>query len=608
VNTYEKKGSLGSKNSTSLSGFVTLAIGMLATCPASAALPNCTASALNALGVNHVSVSAAIDTPAVGSKPEFCDVFGAVVTAGNGAPQGSANFEMQLPANWNGKFYFKGVGGFAGAAFIAFGADNPVDASEALPKGYAIAISDTGHTGQGLNAADFAGIVTDARWALKADGTPDEAKITDYYFRATHDVTVAAKSLTEKFFDQGKIHEAYFDGCSNGGRMALMEASRFPDDYDGIVAGDPFMSIRSIAAGAQFDKQLLTPDTFIPYTLLPAIDQATLAACDATDGVADGIIQNPAACSFKPQSLLCQAGQSSNCLSQGQVDTLTAYFSAATDANHKIVYPGFAISDLSGADGAAEWTLGGLLPGAGLDLSAAEPWGNIGFAPAPLGWQFVDHAVQYFVERDANFNTRDFDGSAYTPISAATLNLFDKRTDAGDADVPAKFDRFIAKNRKLLIYHGFSDPALTPMRSIMFYEGLADRVNGRYDKLQENVRLFMVPDMHHCGGGPGPSSFDTLTALENWVEKGSAPDAIVATKFVNDNPAQGVARTMPLCKFPEQASFQGGSQATPAEINDAANWSCSSFDRSLLQVGDNGVAAGIGGRQAPEHILAVSPK
>jgi feruloyl esterase len=567
--------------------------GTLLVVPRAVAATTCNASAVSGLNVPNVTIASATNVPAAGANPAFCAVLGVVATHGHGAPDGTANFQLLLPVNWNHKLLYLGNGGFAGSLSPAV---TPTDGLQALPKGYALALSDTGHEAGG----------TDASWALKVDGTPDEAKLTDYYFRATHQVTVATKELTEQFFAQGDIRRAYFDGCSNGGRMALMEASRFPDDFDGIIAGDPFMSIRSIAGGARFFNKQLTLQNFIPFALLPLIDQATLAACDAADGVKDGLIQNPGACSFKPETLRCQQGQTpATCLSAGQVDTLKAYTSAALDDDGRVVYPGAAISDIGGPDGEPAWTNGIFLPGQALagggtfDVTAAEPWGNAGFSPAPLGWQFVDHAIKYIVERDPNFNTRTFTGTG--PIGDAALALFDQRTEAGDADAADGFDRFIDQRRKLLIYHGFSDPALTAFRSIMLYEDLAHRTDGGIEELQENVRMFLVPGMHHCGGGPGPNTFDTLTALENWVEHGIGPDAIIATKFTNDNPANGVSRTMPLCKFPEQAHFLGDpNTATAKQINDAANWACSPHDQSLLRVGLNGRQAGLGTPQAAE--------
>jgi feruloyl esterase len=600
-------------------GLGALAASALVAGPASAALTGCSVAALNAEGVPGVVITTAVDVPASGANPEFCDASGTLTTTGFGAPDGLAHFEVQLPANWNHKLFAKGMGGFAGFSGFpgvpinAFASDNGVDDAQALPKGYATVITDTGHTGQGFTPADFTGIVTDARWALKADGTPDTAKLTDYYFRATHQVTVAAKSLVQGFYKQG-VSKAYFDGCSNGGRQALMEASRFPEDFDGIVAGDPFMSIRAIASGAHVSSQFITPKGFIPFATLALIDQATTASCDAADGIKDGLIQNPGACSFKPETLLCRKGQTANCLTQGQVDSLNAYFDGSRDERGNVVYPGFAISDLGGTDGAAAWSNGFFTQGQALppgstqptfDLNAPEPWGDQGFVNAPLGWQFQDHGIKFIVEHDPNADPRDFAPDALGPIGARALDLFDARTEAGDADDPARYAPFIHQNRKLLIYHGFSDPALTAFRSIMLYQDLANETHGGIAELQENVRLFLVPGMHHCSGGPGPNSFDTLTALENWVEHGQGPDSIVATKFNGDDPANGVARTMPLCKFPEEASFIGNlGKATAADVSNAANWTCSAKDKRLLDVGANGRNAGINEDEAPEFEVA----
>ncbi|HYM29755.1 MAG TPA: tannase/feruloyl esterase family alpha/beta hydrolase [Candidatus Cybelea sp.] len=594
----EKRRRFKPKLSVSLVGLGAVAGVTLAAAPAMA---DCSVAGITALGVPNVTITSAVDTPATTSLPEFCAIKGTVTTTGHGAPDGSAIFLMDLPANWNHKLLGLGNGGFAGSASLG-------GTQAALIKGYALVDSDTGHEAGS----------TDARWSLNPDGTPNEAALTDYYFRAVHEVTVAAKALTEAFYAQGKVKHAYFDSCSNGGRQALMEASRFPDDYDGIIAGDPFMSIRSIAAGPGNFKQLMTPQTFIPAgkngaldvpgTFLKLIDQATTAACDAADGVQDGLIQNPAACNFKPQTLVCASGQTSGCIpgfTQGMADSLTKYFSAARDDDGNVVYNGASISDLSGRDGAPAWTFGFFSPGDTLptggtfDLNAQEPWGGIGFGVAPAAWQFVDHAIQFFVERNPNFNMRTFDGTLPTPLSDAALTLFDQRTEAGDADDPAKLDKFIRKDHKLLMYHGFSDPALTAFRSIQYYQDLAGMTDGGIPEVQENVRLFLAPGMHHCGGGPGPNVFDTLTALEGWVERGIGPDGIIAAKFVNDNPALGVMRTMPLCKFPEMAHFNGD-PTNPAQVNDAGHWTCSPHDRSLLTVGLNGRMAGLGGKQAAE--------
>src|SRR5262249_24024021 len=259
--------------------------------PASAALPKCNPTALAGLGVANVTILSAMDVPASGANPEFCQVLGTVRTTGFGAPDGSAQFELTLPSPWNGKFMFFGVGGLAGSLGPAV---TPTDFLGARAKGYATIVTDTGHQ---------AG-ATDARWALIAPGVPDEAKITDYYFRAAHDVTQAGKLLVQSYY-QAPIYRAYFEGCSNGGRMAYMEATRFPEDFDGIVAGAPFLDLSVLLANLRFQKtQLASLSTYIPAGKLSMIDAAVRASCDAADGVADGLIQNPGKCAFDPTTLV----------------------------------------------------------------------------------------------------------------------------------------------------------------------------------------------------------------------------------------------------------------------------------------------------------------
>jgi feruloyl esterase len=538
-------------------------LGLMAV-PAEAALPNCNVGALTALNVPNVTIVSVADVPASSSHPEFCDVLGTLTTTGFGAPDGSARFEIRLPATWNGKFLFLGVGGFAGSLNPSV---NPVDFFESLGLGYATAVTDTGHS---------AG-ATDARWALTALGAPDEAKITDYYFRAAHQVTVAGKQLVSRYY-RGSITRAYFDGCSNGGRMAFVEATKFPEDYDGIIAGAPFMDIRSIIAGAKFQKVQLSPANYIPASKLPAVDAAVYAACDAVDGVTDGLIQNPAKCSFNPNQLV------PGTLTSDQAKTLKSYISALRDDEGNVIYEGAAITDLNTGGGMDLWSIGFVVP---ISFTANEPWDTLGFNPSPISWQFVDHFLKYVVERTPTFDLRNFGVSTNGVVSEQALKLFDERSEAGDGDVPAKLSPFIAQKRKMLIYHGFSDPALPPFRTIRYYEDLAKIKHG-FDELQEHVRLFMVPGMQHCGGGPGPNVFDTLTALDNWVEHGVAPNDIVATHFINNNPALGVDRTMPLCKFPEQAVYNGS-----GPVKSASSWQCTRNHR-LLELGANGRTAGLG--------------
>ncbi len=556
--------------------------GVMAATASAQAAGSCSVGGIEGLGVNAVTVVSATMVAATSAAPAYCDVTGQLNTSGDGVPAGSAGFELRLPDNWNNKFLFFGVGGLGGAGVPDFSA-NPPDQQAAVAKGYATVITDQGH---------LAGN-TDASWALLAPGRPDKAKLADYDYRATHEVTLAGKHLTELYFAQGAIQEAYFDGCSNGGRQGLVEATRFPDDYDGIIAGDPFFDIRSIIDAARLAKQQLTPATYLPATLLPAVDAAVSASCGVADGVDDGLIQNPAACHFDPYSLVCTAGQTGNCLSTGQADTLTAYFTAVRTVTGDLVYPGFSVSNLATSatgpltgGGADVWTTGLVPP---TSFTAPEPWGNGGFSPAGYGYQFGDHIIQDFVTRDPTYDLRSYPVSADGFIGFSALKTFDARTKAADASNPADYASFIGSGRKLILYHGFSDPALSPFRTINLYRQLGRQAGG-LGKLQQSARLFMVPGMQHCIGGPGPNVFDTLAPLEAWVENGVAPASIPAAHYLNDDPAQAVDRTMPLCPFPTQASYSGS-----GDVTSAANWSCTP-NQKLLDVGTNGVQAGADGR------------
>ena len=520
-----------------------LPFAMLAAGPAWSA--TCSTEALAAFKVPHMQIESAATAAA------SCQVRGTVTTTGEGAPDGSAQFEVRMPENWNGKFLFYGVGGLAGSL-----PSNP-DGLNAVSRGYAIAITDAGHEASG----------TDARWAVTAEGKPDEAKIADYYFRAAHDVAVAAKELVRKHY-AGDIRQAYFAGCSNGGRMALMEAQRYPDDYDGIIAGAPFMSVHAIMTPLRAMKGL-TEAGYIPPKLWPAIDAAMNASCDAVDGVKDGLIQNPGKCSFDPASMVCKGTASDQCLTSEQAETLKRYMGAVRDRRGRLVQPGLSITDGDGRGGMIAWNTGAVPP----DFHNPERW----TANAPAGWLFADHITQSLVERNPKFEALTFDISADGVIGDAALKLFDERTGAANADDPSHILPFIRKGKKLLMYHGFSDPALTPYRSILYYEKLADLMKG-YDALQKNVRLFMVPGMQHCGGGPGPNVFDTLTPLDEWVTGGVAPDQIEA---------RNSERRMPLCKFPEMARYKG-----TGDVKDAGNWSCAATP-SLTETGPNGLAAGL---------------
>ena len=464
-----------------------------------------------------------------------------------------------------------GPGGVSGNFFPSM---NAQDAAASIRKGYAFVTNDTGH-----QSAFF-----DASWALISPGVPDKPKLVDWFYRAQHQVAVATKELVTRFYGVGDIERSYFDGCSNAGRNALIEAIRYPDDYDGIIAGAPAMDLRGAQIlGYKNAKAFL--NAFIPPATLPAIDAAVKANCDGADGVVDGLIQNPAMCSFDPDGLVPST------LTQAQADALEIFIRAVRDDRGRLLHPGSSVSDLSDASG-----FGGFIPftelTAAVNPGSAQPWGTA----APIDWVAADTIIRHFVVRDSSFNTNldwpETDGV----IDREAVKLFDKRTELGNADRAEQLLPYLRRNKKVILYHGYDDQGISPYGTIWFYQDLAETLGG-YRHAQKHARLFMVPGAQHCGGGPGPNSFDTLSALENWVERGIAPEGILATKYVNDNPAQGIARTMPLCKFPEKALYDG-----VGDPRDAASWTCSSRDRSLLEIGPNGIEAGLDrGKRQPEQ-------
>jgi feruloyl esterase len=528
-------------------------------CAALASVPawaDCSTAALNALSVPNMTIASATVVPAGAPNPEYCDVKGSVVTSGEGAEPGSANFEVMLPANWNQKFVFNGVGGLAGSLNSSA---NPADQALFLARGYATAVTDTGH------------LVANPTWEYTAPGTPDMPKVVDYFFRAVHDVTLAAKQLVKSYYRADTIRRSYFDGCSNGGKMGLIEASRFPADYDGIISGSPWLDpVGTSLWSLKNTKALL--DGYIPAAKFQAVSAAILKQCDKVDGVADGLIQNPAKCTFQPDALVPET------LTQKQADALKLIMSPVRDEQGKLVYPGASVGNL-GQDNMTVRGPTNYLETPPTDPKSAKPFGD---AAVPANWSLAQNILMklgyYDAGKDMN-NAVESNGVVKTDA----LNLVYTRLAADVPDDPSAFGAYFAKGGKLLIYHGYDDLVISPYSSIWFYEDLAQD-NGGYEKVQQNARLFMVPGMQHCVLGAGPNSFDTLSALEQWVEKGIAPDAIPATHSTNN----AVDRTMPLCKFPEKAHYKGS-----GDPNSVSSWSCPQNDKSLLAVGPNGVLAGV---------------
>jgi tannase/feruloyl esterase len=465
--------------------------------------------------------------------PAFCQV----VVEATPSADSSIKIEVWMPGNgqsesgWNGKLQGHGNGGFAGEiGYRQLGAS--------VFQGYATVGTDTGHAGGG----------TDASWAL---GHPE--KVTDFGYRGIHEMTRVAKAVIKAYYGKEAQH-SYFAGCSNGGRQALMEAQRFPEDYDGILAGAPANFWTHLLTKALADAQVTTlnPASYIPSSKLPAIASAVNAACDAQDGVADGIVNDPRKCHFDPVTMLCKEGDSEKCLTGAQVTTLKKLYEGPNEANGRKIFPGYLPGAEEGPGGWGTWITGSA-PGQSLMFAFSGGYfSNMVYEKADWNYReaSVDQALKAAEEKTAQ------------ALNATEANLVAFKTRGG----------------KLILYHGWNDPAISALNTINYYNDVTDRMRGQ--EPEAFLRLYMVPGVQHCGGGPGPDSFglgggakdarhNVAAALEQWVEKGTAPHVIVATKSERNDPTKSAKMTRPLCPYPQIAKYKG-----KGDTNDAGRFAC----------------------------------
>lgn len=481
-----------------------------------------------------VAAGAFSGAPFFKAVPAFCRV----AVESTPTSDSDIKIEVWLPASaWNGTFSATGNGGFAGSIdYRSMGL--------AVEQGYATAGTDTGH------AAEF----IDARWAL---GHPE--KITDFGYRGIHQMTEAAKAVIRAYYGNSPRH-SYFGSCSDGGREALMEAQRFPEDYDGIIAGAPANFWTHLLTNAIWVEEALTaePNSYIPSSKLPAIANAVNAACDAQDGVKDGIVNDPRKCHFDPAVLSCKGAESDACLTAPEVTALKKLYEPSRDSKGRPVFPGFLPGAEEGQNGWAPWITG---PGPGKSLIAA--FGNGFFA-------------------DMVYDQSDWDYKKAT-IDGAVKAADDKLASVLNSTNP-DLTPFRARGGKLILYHGWNDPAISALNTIDYFESVVRKMGEK--NVNSFVQLYMVPGMQHCGGGPGPwrfgqpgslqpsgakdSQHDLELALESWVENDVAPSSIVTTKYIDDDPTKGVQMTRPLCPYPLAAKYKGA-----GDTNDAANFVCS---------------------------------
>ncbi len=496
-----------------LSGSRPSAQGTPTTCSrlASQTLPNTTITVVEAIAAGSMTPPGS--TNAIANLPPFCRVAGSIAPTS----QSQILFEVWMPLeNWNGKFAGVGNGGWAGS--ISYGA-----LGDQLRLGYATASTNTGHeAAPGINMARF------------AFDKPEQ--LIDFAYRSHHETAVAAKALVQAFYGRSP-ERSYFIGCSSGGYEGLMEAQRFPADYDGIVAGAPANNWTRLMAG-DFDGVLAVlrqPASNLPLPALGLLYRGALAACDSADGVTDGVLDDPRRCAFDPGRLACTGTQAPpGCLTPPQVEAARRVYRGLKDPKTGAqLYPG-------------------LVPG-------SEPfWPHRNAAnPFPIP---IAH-YKWLVFADPNWDWRTFDWSDAKHYQAH-VDAEAKYAPILNATNP-DLREFRKRGGKILQYHGWNDQLIAPENSIDYYESVKKFFGG--GDVSSFYRLFMAPGMAHCAGGTGPNTFDMQTALEQWVERGSAPDHIIATRAINGV----VDRTRPLCQFPKVAIYKGS-----GDINDAVNFAC----------------------------------
>ena len=497
--------------------FILAALGiMLVLNAAPAAAASC--ESLSALKLPETTITmaqsvapGAFTMPAAGrgGAPRFDDLPGFCRVAATLKPSSDSDIKIEvwLPAsNWNGKFLTVGNGGWNGNIDT-----NALAAG--LRRGYAAASTDTGHEGGG------------GPWMQSKE------KLIDFGYRAVHETAVKGKAMVAAFYGNN-ARLSYFQGCSAGGRQGLKASQQFPNDFDGIVAGAPALNTTGRAAFAMWTAQNLHKDeaAYIPATKYPAIHDAVLQACDALDGVTDRVIENPRQCKFNPKVLECKAGDAATCLTTPQVEAARKmYMPLVNSRTEKVVFQG-------------------------LEYGSEMGWSTFG-APQPFGIGTQMYQYMVFNNPAWDYKTLNFDSD---------LDRVDKIEGGAINAMNPDLKPFFAHGGKLIQYHGWADQQIPSGSSVTYYQSVLDTMGGP-SKVKSNYRLFMVPGMGHCGGGDGPSNFDMLTALEQWVENNKAPDQIVASRIANGK----TERTRPLCPYPQAATYKG-----TGSTDDAANFVC----------------------------------
>jgi hypothetical protein len=439
-------------------------------------------------------------------------------------------FTVWLPDNWNDRFLMVGGGGYVGSIPGPGGA---------VDRGFAVTSTDTGHQSTGVTAA----------WARD-----NMERQVNYAYLAVHRTAETAKYIVRQFYTRD-AHHNYFVGCSTGGRQGLMEAQRFPADFDGVVSGAPVYDWTRVLSAGLKNAQAAFPDAasrakpIVTADSLKLVQDAVLQACDAGDGVADGVVGDPPACKFDlasvpaclPAEASAKAGPVPGCLTRAQRDVLQRIYSPLTD-DTGVVYEGQPV----GVEA---------LPGSWQAWITGSERAFAATGQPALGWAFSTEFFKNFVFADPSWDYTTYDVAKNWRRDTRALTAL---LNADNPDLSA----FRARQGKLLLWHGWADPALNPLATIRYYKDVV----ARDPRAADDVRLFLLPGVLHCAGGPGPSQFDQITPIVDWVEKGTVPGSLVVRR-----PAAGEqpARSRPVCPYPAKAAYKGS-----GSTDDAANFIC----------------------------------
>lgn len=444
-----------------------------------------------------------------------------VLAIASPVPGSTIKVEVWLPDEWNGKMLGTGGGGTNGGII-----SSTKEHAVGLERGYAGVLSDLGH--------DLSSQMKD--WAFN-----QPERVVDFGHRGNHVAAILGKAIIADYYGKPAT-KSYFQGCSGGGREALMLAQRYPADYDGIIAGAPAANFSGLMLQGMWNTQRVhrIPGTEKLPEKVALLRAASVGKCDKNDGVADGVIENPLACKFDPEELQCKPGQdAAKCLTSAELVGVREIYGGAHRADGSRVFAGYPFGS------EANWP-----------PTIMEK----GIVASMLAVPFY----QWVVAQDPNFSPASFQLETGIILAKSRVSAI---TDATDPNL----DAFVRRGGKLLIYHGWEDGLLPAGATIDYYASAKRRAKASLDR---SVRLFMLPGVSHCEGGPGPSFFDKLDVLERWTERGLKPERIVAIKYENDALAKEgkptkLVRTRPICPWPKVARYKGS-----GSTDDEANFSC----------------------------------